>query len=185
MDADARARAGMFLAFQYPVEIPGVNNAYFLKAALNAQRKERNLPELDAVDFLTLVKEKMRGLDMDGQFLQRPVNQGFSGGEKKRNEVLQMAVLQPHLAMLDEIDSGLDIDALRAVAKGVNALRSPERAMLLVTHYPRLLQAVEPDHVHVLLGGRIVCSGGKELALKLEAQGYGWVQAAALAAQGN
>jgi Fe-S cluster assembly ATP-binding protein len=175
MAAEDRARAGIFLAFQYPVEIPGVNNAYFLKAALNAQRKERGLEELDAVDFLELVKSKMQALQMDPKFLQRPVNQGFSGGEKKRNEVLQMAVLEPHLAILDEIDSGLDIDALRVVAEGVNALRSPQRALLVVTHYERLLQYIQPDFVHVLAGGRIVRSGDKRLAQELEAEGYGWV----------
>lgn len=175
LSAEERARAGIFLGFQYPVEIPGVNNAYFLKAALNAQRKERGLEELDAMDFLTLVKKKMKLLEMDPKFLQRPVNEGFSGGEKKRNEILQMAVLEPNLAILDEIDSGLDIDALRVVAQGVNALRTPERSVLLVTHYQRLLDYIEPDFVHVLAHGRIVRSGDKNLALELEERGYGWV----------
>lgn len=175
LSAQERARAGVFLGFQYPVEIPGVNNAYFLKAALNAQRKERGLEELDAMDFLTLVKKKMKLLEMDPKFLQRPVNEGFSGGEKKRNEILQMAVLEPNLAILDEIDSGLDIDALRIVAQGVNALRTPERSVLLVTHYQRLLDYIEPDFVHVLAHGRIVRSGDKNLAQELEERGYGWV----------
>ena len=173
MAPDARARAGIFLAFQYPVEVPGVNNAYFLKAALNARRKEQGLEEMDAVDFLAAVRAKMKALQMDTKFLQRPVNEGFSGGEKKRNEILQMAVLEPRLCLLDETDSGLDIDALRVVAQGVNALRSPKRAMVLVTHYQRLLDYVVPDVVHVLAGGRIVRSGGPELARELEAHGYG------------
>lgn len=181
--AEERARAGVFLAFQYPVEIPGVNNAYFLKAALNAQRKHRGLEELDAIDFLALVKAKMKRLEMDTRFLERPVNEGFSGGEKKRNEILQMAVLEPSLAVLDETDSGLDIDALRIVAHGVNALRDPARAMLVVTHYQRLLDYIVPDHVHVLAGGKIVRSGGKELARELEDKGYGWLEAAPAAAQ--
>ena len=171
--ADERARAGIFLAFQYPVEIPGVNNAYFLKAALNARRKEAGQEELDAVDFLKLVRGKMKTLQMDAKFLQRPVNEGFSGGEKKRNEILQMAVLEPKLCLLDETDSGLDIDALRIVAEGVNALRSPSRGMVLVTHYQRLLDYIVPDVVHVLAQGRIVRSGGPELARELEAEGYG------------
>ena len=180
--AEERARAGVFLAFQYPVEIPGVNNAYFLKAALNAQRKHQGLDELDAVDFLALVKAKMKSLDMDTRFLERPVNEGFSGGEKKRNEILQMAVLEPSLALLDETDSGLDIDALRVVAHGVNALRSPDRGLLMVTHYQRLLDYIVPDFVHVLAGGKIIRSGGKELALELEERGYGWLDAGSGAA---
>ncbi len=175
---EERARAGMFLAFQYPVEIPGVNNTYFLKAALNAVRRTRGEEELDAVDFLRLVKEKLAQLKMDAQFLERPVNEGFSGGEKKRNEILQMAVLEPKLAILDETDSGLDIDALKVVADGVNALRSPKRAMILVTHYQRLLNYVVPDHVHVLAGGRLVRSGDKGLALELEEKGYAWIEGA-------
>ena len=166
------ARAGIFLAFQYPVEIPGVSNMYFLKAALNTVRKSRNLEELDAFDFLTLVREKMKLMEMDQALLNRPVNTGFSGGEKKRNEIFQMAVLEPRLAILDETDSGLDIDALRTVAGGVNALRGPERSMIVVTHYQRLLNYIVPDFVHVLSEGRIVKSGGKELALQLEESGY-------------
>lgn len=169
-----RALAGIFLAFQYPVEIAGVNNIYFLKAALNAKRKKQGLPELDAVDFLKLARQKMALLKMDESFLQRGVNEGFSGGEKKRNEVLQMGVLEPKLAILDETDSGLDIDALRIVADGVNALRSPNRAMIVVTHYQRLLDYIVPDFVHVLAKGQIVKSGGKELALTLEEKGYAW-----------
>jgi Fe-S cluster assembly ATP-binding protein len=169
---EERAREGIFLAFQYPVEIPGVSNTYFLKAALNAVRKHRGLPELDAMEFLALVKEKVKLLHMDQSLLSRPVNEGFSGGEKKRNEVFQMAVLEPKLAVLDETDSGLDIDALRVVADGVNAMRSPERAILVVTHYQRLLNYIVPDFVHVLVDGRIVRSGGKELAVELEAKGY-------------
>jgi Fe-S cluster assembly ATP-binding protein len=169
---EARAQKGIFLAFQYPVEIPGVSNMYFLKAALNTVRKGRNLPELDAFDFLTLVKEKMKLMEMDQTLLNRAVNTGFSGGEKKRNEIFQMAVLEPRLAILDETDSGLDIDALRTVAAGVNALRSPERSMIVVTHYQRLLNYIVPDFVHVLSEGRIVKSGGKELALQLEESGY-------------
>jgi Fe-S cluster assembly ATP-binding protein len=172
MDPEERAREGVFLAFQYPVEIPGVSNMYFLKAALNTIRKHQNLPDLDAMDFLTLVKEKMKLMEMDQALLNRPVNTGFSGGEKKRNEIFQMAVLEPKLAILDETDSGLDIDALRTVAGGVNALRGPERAMIVVTHYQRLLNYIVPDYVHVLSEGRIVKSGGKELALELEANGY-------------
>jgi Fe-S cluster assembly ATP-binding protein len=170
-----RARAGIFLAFQYPVEIPGVNNTYFLKAALNALRKSHGEEELDAMDFLELVKAKLKPLKMDESMLQRSVNEGFSGGEKKKNEVLQMAVLEPKLAILDETDSGLDIDALKVVADGVNALRSKDRAFLLVTHYQRLLDYIVPDQVHVLAQGRIVKSGGKELAKELEEKGYGWI----------
>jgi Fe-S cluster assembly ATP-binding protein len=172
LSPEDRARQGIFLAFQYPVEIPGVSNMYFLKAALNTIRKNRGLEELDAMDFLNLVREKMRLMDMDQALLNRPVNTGFSGGEKKRNEIFQMAVLEPRLAILDETDSGLDIDALRVVAGGVNALRSPERAMIVVTHYQRLLNYIVPDFVHVLSQGRIVKSGGKELALELEESGY-------------
>jgi Fe-S cluster assembly ATP-binding protein len=174
---EARAREGVFLAFQYPVEIPGVGNAYLLKAALNAIRKHRGLEELDAMDFLPLVKEKLKLLDMDEEFLSRAVNEGFSGGEKKRNEILQLAVLEPRLAILDETDSGLDIDALKVVAAGVNALRSPERAIIVVTHYQRLLNYIVPDSVHVLVDGRIVRSGGRELALELEDKGYAGVEA--------
>jgi len=176
MPPEERACAGLFLAFQYPVEIPGVGNTYFLKAALNAVRKSRGLEELDAMDFLALAREKMKLLEMDDRLLARSVNEGFSGGEKKRNEIFQMAVLEPRLAILDETDSGLDIDALRIVANGVNALRSPERAILVVTHYQRLLNYIIPDYVHVLVDGRIVKSGGKELALALEAKGYAWVE---------
>ncbi|HUO30674.1 MAG TPA: Fe-S cluster assembly ATPase SufC [Bryobacteraceae bacterium] len=167
-----RAREGIFMAFQYPVEIPGVSNLYFLKAALNAARKHRGQPDLDAMDFLALVKDRMALMEMDQSLLNRAVNAGFSGGEKKRNEIFQMAVLQPRLAILDETDSGLDIDALKIVANGVNALRSPERAMIVVTHYQRLLNYIVPDFVHVLAEGRIVKSGGKELALELEESGY-------------
>jgi Fe-S cluster assembly ATP-binding protein len=172
MDPEERAREGLFLAFQYPVEIPGVSNTYFLRAAVNALRKHRGLPELDAAGFLKLVREKTRLLHIDPELLKRPVNEGFSGGEKKRNEIFQMAVLEPRLAILDETDSGLDIDALKVVADGVNALRSPERAFLVITHYQRLLNYIVPDYVHVLVDGRIVESGGKELALELEAHGY-------------
>jgi Fe-S cluster assembly ATP-binding protein len=175
---EERARRGVFLAFQYPVEIPGVNNAYLLKAALNAIRKERGLPELDAFEFLQLIKDKMKLMQMDESFLGRGVNEGFSGGEKKRNEILQMAVLEPRLALLDETDSGLDIDALRVVANGVNSLRSPDRAIVLVTHYQRLLDYIEPDFVHVLSGGRILRTGDKSLALELEQRGYDWVRQA-------
>jgi Fe-S cluster assembly ATP-binding protein len=175
---EARACEGVFLAFQYPVEIPGVGNAYLLKAAFNAIRKHRGLEELDAMDFLPLLKEKLKLLDMDEEFLSRAVNEGFSGGEKKRNEILQLAVLEPRLAILDETDSGLDIDALKIVASGVNALRSPERAIIVVTHYQRLLNYIVPDTVHVLVNGRIVRSGGRELALELEDKGYSWVEAA-------
>jgi Fe-S cluster assembly ATP-binding protein len=172
-----RAREGVFMAFQYPVEIPGVNNAYFLKAAINAQRKHRGLSELDAMEFMALVKEKAKILHLDPTLLNRPVNEGFSGGEKKRNEIFQMAVLEPKLAVLDETDSGLDIDALKTVAEGVNAMRSPERAIIVITHYQRLLNYIEPDFVHVLQDGRIVRSGGKDLALHLEEKGYGWIEA--------
>ncbi len=178
MDPESRARAGVFMAFQYPVEIAGVNNAYFLKAALNALRTSRGEEPLDAVDFMALVRERMSQLGIDEALLNRPVNEGFSGGEKKRNEIFQMAVLEPRLAILDETDSGLDIDALKVVAHGVNAMRRPDRAFLLVTHYQRLLNYVVPDVVHVLADGRIVRSGGKELALELEDKGYGWVEAA-------
>jgi Fe-S cluster assembly ATP-binding protein len=172
---EERSTAGVFLAFQYPVEIPGVGNLHFLRTALNAQRRAKGLEELDAMDFLSLAKERMKLVQMDQGFLNRSVNEGFSGGEKKRNEVFQMAVLQPRLAILDETDSGLDIDALRIVAGGVNALRSKERGMLVITHYQRLLDYIVPDHVHVMAGGRIVMSGGKELALELEKKGYAWV----------
>jgi Fe-S cluster assembly ATP-binding protein len=177
MAPEERACRGVFLAFQYPVEIPGVGNAYLIKAALNAIRKYRGLEELDAMEFLPLAREKIKLLEMDDQLLNRAVNEGFSGGEKKRNEIFQMAVLEPRLAILDETDSGLDIDALKIVAKGVNALRSPQRAMIVVTHYQRLLNYIVPDYVHVLVGGRIVKSGGRELALALEDQGYAWVEA--------
>ena len=173
--AEERARAGIFLAFQYPIEIPGVGNAYFLKTALNAKRKEAGLEEVDALDFLTLVKGKLKLLEMDKKFLNRNVNEGFSGGEKKRNEILQMLVLEPKLCLLDETHSGLDIDSLRIVANGVNAMRSPDRAMVVVTHYQRLLEYIVPDVVHVLQDGKIVHSGDKELAFHLEEKGYGWV----------
>ena len=172
---EERARAGVFLGFQYPVEIPGVNNTYFLKAAVNAVRRHRGLEELDAADFLIMAKKEMKRLEMDPKFLERAVNVGFSGGEKKRNEILQMALLEPKLAILDETDSGLDIDALRIVATGVNALRRPDRGVLLVTHYQRLLDYIQPDKVHVLAGGKIIKSGDKSLALELEKQGYGWI----------
>ena len=175
MEPEERAREGIFLAFQYPVEIPGVNNAYLLKAALNEVRKHRGEAELDAMDFMALVKERMQVLHIDQDLLKRPVNEGFSGGEKKRNEIFQMAVLEPKLAIMDETDSGLDIDALRTVSAGVNAMRGPERAILVVTHYQRLLEYIVPDVVHVLSDGRIVKSGGKELALELEEKGYGWI----------
>ena len=178
---EERARAGVFLAFQYPVEIPGVNNVYLLKAAFNAIRKQRGEEELDAMDFLALVKAKMQFMEMDPSFLNRAVNEGFSGGEKKRNEILQMLVLEPKLALLDETDSGLDIDALKVVAKGVNKLRDPQRAIVMVTHYQRLLDHVVPDQVHVLAGGRVVKSGGKELALELEKRGYDWLKDAVIA----
>jgi Fe-S cluster assembly ATP-binding protein len=181
LSPDERACAGLFLAFQYPVEIPGVANSYFLRAGLNAIRKCRGEEEFDALDFLSLAREKAALLDMDESFLDRSVNEGFSGGEKKRNEVLQMAVLEPKLAVLDETDSGLDIDALRVVADGVNSLRSPERAFLVITHYQRLLNYIVPDYVHVLHDGRIVRSGGKELALELEERGYSWIEEQAAA----
>jgi len=182
MEPEDRARAGVFLAFQYPVEIPGVNNAYLLKAGLNAVRRQRGEAELDAFDFLALIRDKMKLMQMDESFLNRGVNEGFSGGEKKRNEILQMAVLEPKLALLDETDSGLDIDALRVVASGVNGMRSPERAIVMVTHYQRLLDYIEPDVVHVLSGGRILKSGDRTLALELEQRGYDWVRAEAGAA---
>ena len=178
MDPDERAREGVFMAFQYPVEIAGVNNSYFLKAALNAKRKHHGQPELDAMEFMQLVQEKAKLLEIDRSMLTRAVNEGFSGGEKKRNEIFQMALLEPKLAILDETDSGLDIDALKLVANGVNAMRSPERAFIVVTHYQRLLNYIVPDFVHVLSGGKIVKSGGKELAHELEAKGYGWIDAA-------
>ena len=177
MPPEIRAREGIFLAFQYPVEIPGVSNIYLLKAALNAVRKHHGQPEVDAMDFLTLVKHKVKMLEMDEKFLYRAVNEGFSGGEKKRNEILQMAILEPKLCILDETDSGLDIDALKVVADGVNSLRSPERGFLMITHYQRLLDYIKPDAVHVLAHGQIVKSGGPELALELEAKGYSWVEA--------
>jgi len=180
LSAEERACEGVFLAFQYPVEIPGVGNSYFLRSALNAQRRYRGEDPIDAVDFLALVREKLRGIEMDESFLKRAVNAGFSGGEKKRNEILQMAVLEPTLAILDETDSGLDIDALRVVAAGVNALRREDRAVLAVTHYQRLLDYLVPDFVHVLVGGRIVRSGQKDLALELESSGYAQFEAAAL-----
>ncbi|MBU6427875.1 MAG: Fe-S cluster assembly ATPase SufC, partial [Cyanobacteria bacterium REEB65] len=185
MAPEERAREGVFLGFQYPLEIPGVSNTYFLKAALNAIRKHNGLEELDAMDFLRVVRDKIKTLEMDPSLLQRAVNEGFSGGEKKRNEIFQMAVLEPKLAILDEIDSGLDIDALRIVSNGVNALRGPERAMLVVTHYQRLLDYIVPDYVHVLYEGRILQSGGKELALELEAKGYSWIEDAAPAQSGS
>jgi Fe-S cluster assembly ATP-binding protein len=178
MEPEARARAGVFMAFQYPVEIPGVGNAYFLKAALNAMRRERGEDELDAMEFMALARERMARLDMDPSLLTRPVNEGFSGGEKKRNEIFQLSMLEPRLAILDETDSGLDIDALRIVADGVNAMRQPDRAFLLVTHYQRLLTYVVPDHVHVLADGRIVRSGDRSLAHELEEKGYGWLEPA-------
>jgi len=175
MTPEARAVAGLFLGFQYPVEIPGVGNLYFMRTALNAQRRSRGEEELDAVDFLGLAREKMKLVEMDPAFMNRGVNEGFSGGEKKRNEVLQMAVLEPRLAILDEVDSGLDIDALRVVARGIEALRNPVRSTILVTHYQRLLEYIVPDHIHVMAAGRIVLSGGRELALELEKKGYAWV----------
>jgi Fe-S cluster assembly ATP-binding protein len=182
MAPEERAREGVFLAFQYPVEIPGVSNKYFLKAAYNAQRKHRGEAEMDAGAFLKFVKEKAKLVEMDPAFLNRSVNEGFSGGEKKRNEILQLAVLEPKLALLDETDSGLDIDALKIVAGGINKLRDPKRSFVLVTHYQRLLDYIVPDFVHVLSGGRIVKSGGKELALQLEKEGYGWIEAQKAAA---
>jgi len=181
MNPETRAREGIFLAFQYPVEIPGVSTIYFLRAALNAARKHRGLEELDAMDFLALIKEKMKLVDMDQALANRPLNEGFSGGEKKRNEILQMAVLDPVLALLDETDSGLDIDALRVVANGVNALRRGDRAMIVITHYQRLLNYIVPDFVHVLFDGRIIKSGKKELAIELERKGYDWLKAEAAA----
>ena len=181
LEPEERAREGVFLGFQYPVEIPGVNNAYLLKAAVNAKRKHQGLGEVDAFEFLKLAREKMAMLGMDPKFLNRGVNEGFSGGEKKRNEILQMAMLEPRLAILDETDSGLDIDALKAVAEGVNTLRDPNRAIVLVTHYQRLLDYIEPDFVHVLSQGKIVRSGDKSLALELEEKGYDWVREAATA----
>jgi Fe-S cluster assembly ATP-binding protein len=181
MRAEERARAGLFLGFQYPVEIPGVNNVYLLKAALNAKRKAAGEPEVDAYEFLALIRQKMKFMQMSESFLTRGVNEGFSGGEKKRNEVLQMLVLEPKLAILDETDSGLDIDALKVVSTGVNSLRDPKRAVVLVTHYQRLLDYVIPDQVHVLSGGRIVKSGDKSLAHELERRGYDWVMGAQVA----
>ena len=176
MAIEERARQGVFLAFQYPVDIPGVNNAYFLKAAVNEARKAKGLEELDAMEFLEFLKDKMKIVEMDEGFLNRPVNDGFSGGEKKRNEILQMAVLNPKLAVLDETDSGLDIDALKIVSEGVNRLRNPDRSIILVTHYQRMLNYITPDFVHVLMGGKIVKSGGKDLAFELEAKGYEWMR---------
>ena len=178
MKPEDAACEGLFMAFQYPIEVPGISNAYFLRAALNALRKYRGEDPLDAIDFLPILKEKMELLEMDERFQGRSVNEGFSGGEKKRNEIVQMAVLEPKLAILDETDSGLDIDALKIVSKGVNAMRSPDRAIVLVTHYQRLLDYIVPDYVHVLAGGRIVKSGGPELALELEREGYGWIETA-------
>ena len=176
MDPEVRAREGLFMAFQYPVEIAGVSNTYFLKAAYNAARKHRGQPEVDAVEFMRLVRERMQLVDMDEALLKRPVNEGFSGGEKKRNEIFHMAVLEPRLAVLDETDSGLDIDALKQVAQGVNALRGPGRGFVVITHYQRLLNYIVPDFVHVLVDGRIAQSGGKELAHELESKGYGWLE---------
>jgi Fe-S cluster assembly ATP-binding protein len=176
MDPEERAREGIFLAFQYPVEIPGIKTSYFLKAAVNAIRKHQGKEELDAVDFLKLVKEKMAMLHMDKQYMERAINEGFSGGEKKRNEVFQMAVCDPTLALMDETDSGLDIDALKTVAHGANTLRGPDRAIVIVTHYQRLLNYIEPDFVHVMMDGRIVRSGDKNLAVELEAKGYAWIE---------
>jgi len=182
---EERAREGIFMAFQYPVEIPGVSNLYFLRTALNSVRKHRGLEEMDVMDFMALVRERVKLLGMNEALLERPVNEGFSGGEKKRNEILQLAVLEPRLAILDETDSGLDIDALKAVAAGINAMRSPERAMIVVTHYQRLLEYVEPDFVHVMADGRIVRSGDKQLARELERQGYAWLEEEAALAQEN
>jgi Fe-S cluster assembly ATP-binding protein len=183
MSPETRARQGIFLAFQYPVEIPGISTTYFLKAAVNAVRKEQGLEELDAMEFLALIKEKMKLVEMDENLINRPLNEGFSGGEKKRNEILQMAVLDPQLAILDETDSGLDIDALRIVANGVNALRRKDRAMIVITHYQRLLNYIVPDFIHVLHQGRIIKSGTKELALELEVKGYDWIKSEASALQ--
>ena len=185
MDAEVRAREGLFLAFQYPVEIPGVRNDYFLRTGLNAIRRHRGEPEMDAADFLPFVREKAKLVKMDPSLLSRAVNEGFSGGEKKRNEIFQLAALEPRLAILDETDSGLDIDALRIVADGVNAMRSPDRSFLVVTHYQRLLNYIVPDFVHVLVDGRIVRSGGKELALELEEKGYEWIQREAAVGVGH
>ncbi|HYA30805.1 MAG TPA: Fe-S cluster assembly ATPase SufC [Acidobacteriota bacterium] len=182
MSPEMRAREGIFLAFQYPIEIPGVSTTYFLKAALNAVRKHRGLEELDAMEFLALIKDKMKLVEMDQALTNRPLNEGFSGGEKKRNEILQMAVLDPTLAVLDETDSGLDIDALRVVANGVNALRRKDRAMIVITHYQRLLDYIVPDFIHVLFDGRIIKSGSKELAFELESKGYDWLKTEAAAA---
>ena len=181
MAPEIRAREGIFLAFQYPIEIPGVSNLYFLRAAVNAVRSHRGLPELDAVDFMSYAREHAKALGIDDAMLKRSLNEGFSGGEKKRNEILQMTLLEPRLAILDESDSGLDIDELKIVADGINAMRSPERAIIVVTHYQRLLNYVVPDYVHVLAGGRIVRSGGKELAMELEEKGYGWLEEGAIA----
>ena len=183
MAPEIRAREGIFLAFQYPIEIPGVSTTYFLKAALNAVRKHRGQDELDAMEFLALIKDKLSLVEMSQTLLNRPLNEGFSGGEKKRNEILQMAVLDPTLAILDETDSGLDIDALRVIAGGVNALRNPNRAMIVITHYQRLLDYIVPDYIHVLYNGRIVKSGAKELALELERKGYDWIKSDVAAAQ--
>jgi len=183
MSPEARAREGIFLAFQYPVEIPGISTTYFLKAAVNAVRKHRGLEELDAMEFLALIKERIKLVEMDENLINRPLNEGFSGGEKKRNEILQMAVLDPKLAILDETDSGLDIDALRIVANGVNALRRKDRAMIVITHYQRLLNYIVPDFIHVLHQGRIIRSGTKELALELEVKGYDWIKSEASALQ--
>ncbi len=183
MSPEERACEGLFMAFQYPVEIPGVSNVYFLRAALNAMRKHRGLEEVDAMDFLALVREKMQALHIDEGLMQRPVNHGFSGGEKKRNEIFQMAVLEPRLAIMDETDSGLDIDALRVVSEGVNGMRDPERAIVVVTHYQRILDYIVPDHVHVLVDGNIVKSGDKDLALELDQKGYAWVEEKDSAAQ--
>jgi Fe-S cluster assembly ATP-binding protein len=183
LSAEERAREGVFLAFQYPVEIPGVSTSYFLKAAVNACRKHHDQPELDAVEFLKLVKSKMALLKMDASFMNRAVNEGFSGGEKKRNEIFQMAVMNPRLALMDETDSGLDIDALKIVSHGANTLRAPDRAILLVTHYQRMLDYIKPDFVHVMIDGQIVKTGGPELALELEARGYDWVEQEVLAAR--
>ena len=182
MEPEERAQAGVFLAFQYPVAVRGITNAYFLRAAVNAVRKSKGLPELDPLDFIDVLQEKLKAIEWDDTFLNRPVNDGFSGGEKKRNEILQMAVLEPKLAVLDETDSGLDIDALKTVAEAVNKLRAPDRATVVVTHYQRLLNYIVPDHVHVLVDGRIARSGGKELALELESRGYDWIRPEANAA---
>ncbi|MDX1901626.1 MAG: Fe-S cluster assembly ATPase SufC [Gammaproteobacteria bacterium] len=176
MSPEDRATAGLFLAFQYPVEIPGVNNTHFLRTAYNAIQKQRGQAPLDALDFLTLVKQKLKCVDMDEKFLQRPVNEGFSGGEKKRNEILQMLLLEPRVAILDETDSGLDVDALQAVAKGVNSLRDPQRSFIVITHYQRLLDYIVPDIVHIMMHGKIIKTGGPELALEVEKKGYGWLE---------